>query len=74
MFRMKEVLPIKKNPFWSDLGIARKIYQGKAVLAHQAFDPESSRPHLGKRRSLWRLAKNNISNITNVDAAAAATE
>jgi hypothetical protein len=42
MFRMKEVLPIEKTVFWSDLGIARKIYKGKAVLAHQAFDPTAS--------------------------------
>ncbi|EEC45398.1 predicted protein [Phaeodactylum tricornutum CCAP 1055/1] len=32
MFRMKEVLPIKKNIFWSDLGIARKVYQRKAII------------------------------------------
>ena len=29
MFRLKEVLPIEKKVFWSDLSIARKIYQGK---------------------------------------------
>ena len=40
MFRIKEVLPIQKKIFWADLGIARMIYKGKAVLAHQAFDPE----------------------------------
>jgi uncharacterized hydrophobic protein (TIGR00271 family) len=32
MFRLKEVLPIKKKIFWSDLNIARKIYQRKAVM------------------------------------------
>jgi len=32
MFRMKEVLPIEKSVFWSDLGIARKVYQRRAVL------------------------------------------
>ena len=42
MFRMKEVLPIEKKVFWSDLGIARKIYRGKALLAKQAFDPAVS--------------------------------
>lgn len=42
MFRMKEVLPIEKKVFWSDLGIAQKVYKGKAVLAHQAFDPTAS--------------------------------
>jgi len=42
MFRMKEVLPIEKKVFWSDLGIARKIYKGKALLAKQAFDPAVS--------------------------------
>lgn len=65
MFRMKEVLPIKKSHFWSDLGIARKIYRGKAVLAHQAFDPESRRPELGKSRSLWRLARENLPTVSN---------
>eukprot|EP00970_Alexandrium_tamarense_P011498 scaffold2510_cov215-Alexandrium_tamarense.AAC.4 len=33
MFRLKEVLPIEKKVFWSDLGIARKIYKGKALMA-----------------------------------------
>jgi uncharacterized membrane protein len=32
MFRMKEVLPIKKNVFWSDLGIARKVYSRRAII------------------------------------------
>ena len=32
MFRIKEVLPIKKKIFWSDLGIARKVYGKKAVI------------------------------------------
>lgn len=32
MFRMKEVLPIEKNVFWSDLGVARKIYRKRALL------------------------------------------
>ena len=40
MFRLKEVLPIRKKVFWSDLGIARKIYKGRAVLASQAFNSE----------------------------------
>jgi len=31
-FRIKEVLPIEKSVFWSDLGIARKVYQKRAVL------------------------------------------
>ena len=32
MFRMKEVLPIKKKVFWDDLSIARKVYQSHAVI------------------------------------------
>ena len=32
MFRMKEVLPIKKNVFWDDLSIARKVYQKHALV------------------------------------------
>jgi hypothetical protein len=31
-FRIKEVLPIKKKIFWSDLGVARKIFQNLAVM------------------------------------------
>lgn len=69
MFRMKEVLPIEKKVFWSDLGIARKIYKGKAVLAHQAFDPEvSDRPELGRKRSLWRIVRGDLQNISRKEA------
>jgi hypothetical protein len=32
MFRIKEVLPIKKKVFWNDLSVARKIYQNKAIM------------------------------------------
>lgn len=32
MFRLKEVLPIEKKVFWSDLGVARKIYRKRALL------------------------------------------
>jgi hypothetical protein len=31
MFRLKEVLPMKKKVFWDDLKIARRIYQGRAT-------------------------------------------
>mmetsp|Transcript_23233 Transcript_23233/g.54787 ORF Transcript_23233/g.54787 Transcript_23233/m.54787 type:complete len:347 (+) Transcript_23233:271-1311(+) len=31
MMRMKEVLPLEKKVFWSDLKIARRIYTGRAV-------------------------------------------
>jgi hypothetical protein len=46
MFRLKEVLPIEKTVFWSDLGIARKIYQGKALLVEVPSVPteETRRP------------------------------
>ena len=30
MFRIKEVLPVKKKVFWEDLKIARRIFQGRA--------------------------------------------
>lgn len=71
MFRLKEVLPIEKKVFWSDLGIARKIYRGKAILAHQAFDPEvSARPELNKRRSIWNMVRGNtLRNVTSGEAA-----
>ena len=31
MFRLKEVLPVKKTVFWDDLKIARRIYTGRAL-------------------------------------------
>lgn len=31
MFRVKEVLPVKKKVFWDDLKIARRIFQGRAT-------------------------------------------
>jgi hypothetical protein len=69
MFRLKEVLPIEKKVFWSDLGIARKIYRGKAILAHQAFDPEVSGPELTKRRSIWNMVRGNtLRNVTSGEA------
>ena len=37
MFRMKEVLPIKKKVFWEDLGVARKIYQNRALLSRDQY-------------------------------------
>lgn len=37
MFRMKEVLPIKKKVFWEDLGVARKVYQHRAMLSSEHF-------------------------------------
>jgi len=32
MFRLKETLPIEKSIFWTDLGIARKIYHNVAII------------------------------------------
>jgi len=42
MFRLKETLPIEKSIFWSDLGVARKIYHNVAFLpvVHQEPDDE----------------------------------
>jgi len=31
MFRLKEVLPVKKTVFWDDLKIARRVYTGRAL-------------------------------------------
>jgi uncharacterized membrane protein len=41
MFRMKEVLPIKKKIFWEDLAIARKIYQKRAVMTDLVLDEDT---------------------------------
>ena len=43
---MKEVLPIQKNVFWTDLGVARKVYQKRAVLqrAQVVEEPVSAGP------------------------------
>ena len=43
MFRIKEVLPIQKSIFWSDLGIARKLYQKKAFIQLYEVDSNGSR-------------------------------
>lgn len=42
MFRLKETLPIEKSIFWSDLGVARKIYHNVAIfpVIHEAPCPE----------------------------------
>ena len=36
MFRLKEVLPVKKKVFWYDLKVARRIYQGRAINSEVA--------------------------------------
>jgi len=41
MFRIKEVLPIKKSVFWSDLGVARKVFKKQAVLQRAQVTYES---------------------------------
>jgi hypothetical protein len=47
---MKEVLPIKKSIFWSDLGIARKFYQKKAhVQLNKVSSSGATRTTLVKR-------------------------
>ena len=38
MFRMKEVLPIKKSVFWTDLKTARRIYQKRAIMVQDEAD------------------------------------
>lgn len=43
MFRIKEVLPIKKRVFWSDLGIARKLYQKRALVQLYEVHADGSR-------------------------------
>jgi hypothetical protein len=49
MFRMKEVLPIKKSIFWSDLGIARKFYQKKALIQLNKVNSSDGNRTLVKR-------------------------
>jgi uncharacterized hydrophobic protein (TIGR00271 family) len=46
MFRMKEVLPIKKKIFWEDITIARKIYQKRAVMNDLDFEGAASESSL----------------------------
>jgi len=54
MFRMKEVLPVKKKVFWDDLKIARRIFQGRAtdgggeVLSVQAISNFLRPTHSGE--------------------------
>jgi hypothetical protein len=44
MFRMKEVLPIEKKVFWTDLGTARKIYQRRALIKNPSSFLQDDRP------------------------------
>ncbi|KAG7336834.1 protein of unknown function DUF389 containing protein [Nitzschia inconspicua] len=41
MFRLKERLPIQKSVFWTDLGVARKIYRNLAIIpkVHEGPSP-----------------------------------
>ena len=48
-FRVKERLPIKKSIFWSDLGVARKIYRNLAIIPRVQSGP--SPQELQKRAS-----------------------
>jgi len=47
MFRMKEVLPIKKTVFWEDLGIARKVYRHRAVLSSEHYQTKANAGNKG---------------------------
>jgi len=42
MFRLKETLPIKKSIFWTDLGIARKIYHNVAIIPKIQKEPDDA--------------------------------
>uniref|UniRef100_A0A7S4EMT1 TIGR00341 family protein n=1 Tax=Pseudo-nitzschia australis TaxID=44445 RepID=A0A7S4EMT1_9STRA len=42
MFRLKETLPIEKNIFWTDLGVARKIYHNVAILPKIQEAPDNN--------------------------------
>lgn len=42
MFRLKERLPISKKVFWTDLGVARKIYRDLAVMSNDDDSEVSS--------------------------------
>lgn len=47
MFRLKETLPIEKSIFWSDLGVARKIYHNVAFVP--VFDQAPDDQEIQKR-------------------------
>lgn len=50
MFRLKETLPIEKSIFWSDLGVARKIYHNVAIFPkiQQAPDDKEIKKRVSK--------------------------
>jgi len=58
MFRLKEVLPVKKKVFWDDLKVARRIYTGRAtdettgdlVSAERALIMATSADEITERR------------------------
>jgi uncharacterized hydrophobic protein (TIGR00271 family) len=66
MFRLKEVLPINKKLFWNDLGVARKIFQKRALI-HPAHEDVSVTPN--RRETLYKQASVMIPN-TPVEPAA----
>ena len=43
MFRIKEILPVKKTVFWEDLGIARKVYTERAVLSSEHYTASTTK-------------------------------
>ena len=43
MFRMKEVLPIRKRVFWEDLGVARQVYTNRAVLSSAHYNESATK-------------------------------
>lgn len=43
MFRMKEVLPIRKRVFWEDLGVARQVYTNRAVLSTEHYNASAAK-------------------------------
>lgn len=68
MFRMKEVLPIKKRVFWDDLRVARQIYTHRAWLqSHTAssvannLSPTSDENRLEEDVSTMTAPKSEIS-------------
>lgn len=50
MFRLKEVLPVKKKVFWYDLKVARRIYQGRAIdsTSGEAVSAEQTRNNMAR--------------------------
>mmetsp|Transcript_26163 Transcript_26163/g.62160 ORF Transcript_26163/g.62160 Transcript_26163/m.62160 type:complete len:239 (-) Transcript_26163:104-820(-) len=55
MFRVKERLPIRrKKIFWTDLGLARKIYSNKAIKKQESINFDTPNPVVNQAKAVGK--------------------